>query len=164
MVHALVFVLATGFLLIPGTGSAKEKIRIGMVENVILLPWGIELPARIDTGASKSSLGGLDLKVDGEMAEFKLPLKYGGLQLRLPILEWRHVRSPGGRERRPVVEMELCLGSKRIRTKVNVTDRSQMKYPLIVGRNVLREDFVVDVKKAYVVKPDCIHESDSQGR
>ena len=163
-VPALIFALAMGLLLIPETSSAKEKTPVGTVENVILLPWGIKLPARIDTGASKSSLGALDLKVDGEIAEFKLPPEYGQLRFRLPIVEWRHVRSPGGRERRPVVEIELCLGSKRIRAKVNITDRSKMKYPLIVGRNVLREDFIVDVKRAYVAKPDCIHESGSQGR
>jgi hypothetical protein len=142
-------------LLVPGTAGAEEKIIIGTIEDVVLLPWGARLPARIDTGAAKSSLDARDLRVQDDMVEFKLPQKYGGLQLRLPIIEWRHVRSPDARERRPVVELEICLGSKRIRTKVNLTDRSMVKYPLILGRNFLRENFVVDVKRRKTAPPSC---------
>ena len=142
-------------LLVPGTAGAEEKIIIGTIEDVVLLPWGARLPARIDTGAAKSSLDARDLRVQDDMVEFKLPQKYGGLQLRLPIIEWRHVRSPDARERRPVVELEICLGSRRIRTKVNLTDRSMVKYPLILGRNFLRENFVVDVKRRKTVPPSC---------
>jgi hypothetical protein len=142
-------------LLVPGTAGAEEKITIGAIEDVVLLPWGARLPARIDTGAAKSSLDARELRVQDDMVEFKLPQKYGGLQLRLPIIEWRHVRSPDARERRPVVELEICLGSKRIRTKVNLTDRSMVKYPLILGRNFLRENFVVDVKRRKTAPPSC---------
>lgn len=71
----LVLTFAMLFLLIPGTVIAKEKIAIGLVEDVILLPWGVKLPARIDTGAATSSLDARDLKVQDGMAEFKLPEK-----------------------------------------------------------------------------------------
>jgi hypothetical protein len=151
----LLFILSVVFLLASGVVNAEEKITIGTVEDVILLPWGVKLPARIDTGAAKSSLDARELKVRDNVVEFKLPPKYGGLQLRLPIIEWRHVRSPDGRERRPVVELGICLGSRRIRTQVNLTDRSMVKYPLILGRNFLREEFVVDVKRRKTAPPRC---------
>lgn len=151
----LLFTLSVVFLLASGVVNAEEKITIGTVEDVILLPWGVKLPARIDTGAAKSSLDARELKVQDNVVEFKLPQKYGGLRLRLPIIEWRHVRSPDGRERRPVVELGICLGSRRIRTQVNLTDRSMVKYPLILGRNFLREEFVVDVKRRKTAPPRC---------
>jgi hypothetical protein len=151
----LLFTLSAVFLLASGVVNAEEKITIGTVEDVILLPWGVKLPARIDTGAAKSSLDARELKVRDNVVEFKLPQKYGGLQLRLPIIEWRHVRSPDGRERRPVVELGICLGSRRIRTQVNLNDRSMVKYPLILGRNFLREEFVVDVKRRRTAPPRC---------
>ena len=135
--------------------SAEEKVTIGTVEDVILLPWRVKLPARIDTGAAKSSLDAQELKLHEDRVEFKLPRKYGGLHLRLPIIEWRHVRTPEGLERRPVVELEICLGSKRIHTKVNLTDRSMVKYPLILGRNFLKDNFIVDVKQQRTVPPNC---------
>jgi hypothetical protein len=135
--------------------SAEEKVTIGTVEDVLLLPWRVKLPARIDTGAAKSSLDARELKVHEDRAEFKLPRTYGGLQLDLRIIEWRHVRTPEGLERRPIVELEICLGSKRIRTLVNLTDRSMVKYPLILGRNFLKENFLVDVKRRRTAKPNC---------
>jgi len=143
------------FLLVLGTANAEEKITLGAVEDVILLPWGVRLPARIDTGAAKSSLDARELLIQDSMAEFKLPQEFGGIQLRLPIIEWKHIRSPDGRQRRPVVELELCIGSKRIRSKVNLTDRSMVKYPLILGRNILRGNFVVDVKRRMTAPPRC---------
>jgi hypothetical protein len=53
------------------------------------------------------------------------------------------------------VELEICLGSRRIRSKVNLADRSVVKYPLILGRNFLKENFVVDVKRRRTTKPNC---------
>lgn len=147
--------LAMLSLLFLGTANAEEKITLGAVEDVILLPWGVRLPARIDTGAAKSSLDARELVIQDGMAEFKLPQEFGGVQLRLPIIEWKHIRSPDGRQQRPVVELELCIGSKRIRSKVNLTDRSMVKYPLILGRNFLRKDFVVDVKRRMTAPPRC---------
>src|SRR5512136_1743874 len=144
--------LALFFLFAPGMAGAEEKVTIGTVEDVILLPWRIKLPARIDTGAAKSSLDAQGLRVHEETVEFRLPRKYGRLLLRLPIIEWRHVRTPEGLERRPVVELEICLGFHRIRTPVNLADRSMVKYPLILGRTFLKENFVVDVKQRRTLK------------
>jgi len=148
-------ILAPVFLFTPGIAAAEEKTVLGGVEDVILLPWGIKLPARVDTGAAKSSLDAREIKVQDDKIEFKLPKKYGGLQIRLPIMGWRHIRTPEGLERRPVVEVEICLGSKRFRTLVNLTDRSMVKYPLILGRNALRENFLVDVKRRRILPPSC---------
>jgi hypothetical protein len=49
----------------------------------------------------------------------------------------------------------LCIGSRKIRTRVNLTDRSMVKYPLILGRNILREGFVVDVKRSKIIRTAC---------
>jgi hypothetical protein len=147
--------LAVLFLIPGGAMASEEKISIGLVEEIILLPWGVKMPARIDTGAATSSLDARDLRIKDKMAEFRLPEKYGGLQLHLPILDWQAVRSAEAREKRPVVEMEICLGSKKVRARVNLNDRSQVKYPFIIGRNILKENFVVDCMKEYCSPPSC---------
>ncbi len=148
-------VLASFLLFPPERARAEAKVTIGTIEDVVLLPWRVKLPARIDTGAAKSSLDAQELKVHGDTAEFRLPRKYGGRHLRLPIVEWRHVRTSDGLERRPVVELEICLGSNRIRTLVNLADRSMVKYPLILGRSFLKENYVVDVKRRRTSTPNC---------
>ena len=69
--------LASFLLFTPGMLNAEKKVTIGTVEDVILLPWKVKLPARIDTGAAKSSLDARELKVHEDTVEFKLPRKYG---------------------------------------------------------------------------------------
>ncbi len=138
-----------------GNTMAEEKTHIGVVEEVILLPWGVRMPARIDSGAATSSLDARDLTIKENTAEFKLPDRYGGIHLSLPIVDWRVVRSAQGKKRRPVVEIELCISTKRLRTQVNLMDRSGVKYPIIIGRNVLRENFVIDCTRSECAPPAC---------
>jgi hypothetical protein len=153
IIAALFFI----FFIAPGIASAetKEKIQLGAVENVVLLPWGVTLPARIDTGAALSSLDARNLIIRGNTAEFSLPEKYGGQQIRLPIVKWKTVKSAEMKEKRPVVVVELCIGSKRIRTEVNLNDRSNVKHPLLIGRNTLALDFIVACDESYCAKPSC---------
>ena len=138
-----------------GTAEAADRVTIGLVEDVILLPWGVRIPARIDTGAATSSLDARELTINENIAEFKLPEKYGGLQLHLPIVDWKTIRSAESRSRRPVVEIELCVGPKHLRARVNLNDRSRVKYPLILGRNVLQKNFLVDCLKLHCAPPTC---------
>lgn len=138
-----------------GVLAAEETMAVGVVEEVVLLPWGVKLPARIDTGATTTSLDARDLVVKDDVAEFKVPDKYGGLKITLPVSAWRTVRSTGGRQRRPVVHMDICLGPKVIHARVNLNNRSRMKYPLILGRNVLKEGYFVDCLCANILKPSC---------
>jgi hypothetical protein len=141
----------------PGTASAgaTEKIRLGAIENVVLLPWGVTLPARIDTGASTSSLDARNIVVKGKTVEFNLPPQYGGRQIRLPLLKWKTIKSSEAVTERPVVMVEFCVGSRRVRTRVNLNDRSTVKYPVLLGRNTLMHDFVVDCNTSYCTRPVC---------
>ncbi len=143
------------FSFLPGLIRAEERMIIGAVEEVMLMPWGVKLPARIDTGAARTSLDARELEIDGNMAVFKLPKEHGGMLLRLPIVEWRDVRFSKGVEKRPVVEIHLCIGSEKLRVKANLNDRSMVKYPIILGRNSLRKHFVVDAKRSRVTEPVC---------
>jgi|EPASupsiteSAE347_1022098.scaffolds.fasta_scaffold00240_31 hypothetical protein len=151
-------VLITTFImgLIFPFSYANEKTIIGAVEDVIILPWGIKLPARIDTGAATSSIDARNITIkDDNMAEFYLPEKYGGLKLCLPIIDWRTVKSASGSKKRPVVEIEICIGSERFRQQVNLSDRSKLKYPMLIGRNILKDNFLVDATKNNCVPPIC---------
>jgi hypothetical protein len=151
----VLLVLIALFLLVAGKGNAGEMLTIGEVEDVVLMPWGVRLPARIDTGAAKTSLDARELKVKNNMAEFKLPKKYGGMQLRLPVVEWLDIRSADFKEKRPVVEITFCLGPKLIHTLVTLNDRSTVRYPLIIGRNTLKDNFIIDCTHSHCLPPSC---------
>jgi hypothetical protein len=153
----LMFLLGLMILLPPlGKVTAGEKITVGEVEDVILMPWGVRLPARIDTGAAMSSLDARELKVKNNMAEFKLPKKYGALRIHLPVTGWQNIRSADFKEKRPVVEIILCMGPKILHIDVNLNDRSTVKYPLILGRNALKDNFVVDCGQLHCLPPSCL--------
>lgn len=154
----LTFMLTAFFIIAVGMANAEEKIAIGGVEEVVLLPWGARLPARIDTGAATSSLDARELRVQDDMVEFKLPKKYGGLQLRLPVVMWHDIRGAEFKGRRPAIEITLCIGPKVLRVHVTLNDRSMVDYPLIIGRNALENNFVVDVSRSKATPPSCLHD------
>ncbi len=153
--HFIIACVFMVFLMCGNAFGAQGKTTIGLVEDVILVPSGVKLPARIDTGAGMCSLDARDIVINGMFVEFRLPKQYGGQQMRLPIVGWRTVRSSETSEKRPVVRMEFCLGNKLIRTRVNLNDRSQVKYPFLVGRSALKKDFVVDCMKERCAPPIC---------
>lgn len=134
---------------------SQEKIPIGLAEEVVLLPWAVRLTARIDTGAAVTSLDARNLVVKDGMAEFLLPTRKGSVQVRLPVVAVQPVRSASGSQRRPVVEMDICVGPKVVRAQVNLIDRSGMKYPMIIGRNILERGYVVDCVCVNILKPSC---------
>ena len=135
--------------------GAEGDTVIGAVENVILMPWKISLPARIDTGATTTSLDAREMSIRDDAVEFRLPESYGGRQMQLPVKKWKQVRSSGAEQRRPVVELDVCIGDRLIRIEANLTDRSRVQYPLLIGRDVLEKGFLVDVRKKHTLPPCC---------
>lgn len=138
-----------------GVPDNHKKIMVGEVEDVLLVPWIITLAARIDTGATMSALDARDITVRNNVADFRLGKEYGDFRLQLPIVEWRQVRTAVGSERRPAVEIDICLGPKLIHTLATLSDRSQMTYPFLVGRDVLNGSFIVDTSRSKAAQPTC---------
>ncbi len=67
--------------------------------------------------------------------------------LSAALADVAHVRSVKGTEVRPRVALALDLGGVVKRVRVSLRDRSQMDYKLLVGRDFLAGDFVVDVDR-----------------
>ena len=54
--------------------------------------------------------------------------------------------------RRFVVELDIRLGQKLQTTEFTLTDRSNMTYPVLLGRAFLMDLYVVDVARSYTHK------------
>jgi hypothetical protein len=139
----------------PQAPAESAMTTVGAVEEVILTPWGATFAARIDTGADLSSLDARDLVVRNNVADFKLGRRWGSRRIQLPVVEWRRIQTASGTERRPVVEISICLGSKLFRTLATLKDRSEMLYPFLVGRTALSGKFLVDASRSKAVEPTC---------
>ena len=59
--------------------------------------------------------------------------------------------------KRPVIDLEMCLGNVKRTVEVNLTDRSSFNYPLLIGAKALREfGAAVNPARRYTAdKPDC---------
>lgn len=129
----------------------KKLITIGRVEKVGL-PGIVDenFRARIDTGATISSLWASDIRTDESGLHCKVfgkdhPL-YTGEEIFFPEYSMRSVRSSSGHEElRYQVTMGVTMHGKRIKAKVTLADRSTQIYPMLVGRNILRNKFIVHV-------------------
>ena len=109
-----------------------DKTVVGLVEKVKLNGHvEEEVCARIDTGATNSSI---DLTLASK-------LKLG------PIIQSKMVKSANGSKLRPVIESELEICGIKLKAKFTLADRSHMKYPVLVGQNILKLGFLIDPNK-----------------
>lgn len=116
----------------------KNKIVLGLVEDITLEgeKGNKKLRARIDTGAQNSS-------IDQTLAA---ELKLG------PIIKNKAIRQSHGRSIRPVVNVNCLLCRKKLRGEFTIADRSEMKYRVLVGQNLLKKGFIIDPLKPSVKK------------
>jgi|AntDeeMetagen681_2_1112603.scaffolds.fasta_scaffold00013_25 hypothetical protein len=133
---------------------------IGQVEVIHLQPPGRNLVARIDTGANTSSLDARDIEMfesDGEdFVRFKLPqtmLAEGQQeQYELPVSRFvRIIQSGEEEERRAVIELKIRLGSVERMAEFTLADRENLTYHVLIGRNILRDFFAVDVANKFII-------------
>ena len=64
------------------TGEGAEKITIGELEEVSLLKWGVKYSARIDTGATSSSLDARKIRIKNDGSS---PCRVGNLGMILDL-------------------------------------------------------------------------------
>jgi hypothetical protein len=141
--------------IVSGSAASEDKPTIGSVEDVIIMPFGVKLPARIDTGAYSSSLDVCEFKVEGKNVTFALAERCGGHKMRRPLLRMKTVRTSEGSDKRPVIMLDICIGSRMIKTHVTLNDRSKMEFPVLVGRRALAGKFLVDVSRKKILPPVC---------
>lgn len=156
--NILVFILLT----IGMSSPAAEKITIGATEVIELLPSHAKVPVRIDTGAMRTSLQAIDLKIKGKRARFKLREEPGEIELNLRIRGWGSYKSTDSDspDYRPIVRIDFCLGSRRFRIRANLNERSHLKFPMLIGRDVLEDNFIVDVSQSNLLPPMCDGENE----
>jgi hypothetical protein len=145
----------TLMLTLPAALPAGEMTHIGAVEDVAVMPFGTRVTARVDTGATTSSLDVTEYRIEGDHVDFTVASRCGNHKMRRPLLYVKTVRSAQGSNKRPVVMLDICVGSRVVSTKVTLNNRSRMVYPFLIGRSLLNEKYIVDVSRANILPPTC---------
>jgi hypothetical protein len=132
---------------------------VGAEENVRITPPGLVFPARMDTGAETASLDARNIQRferDGERwVRFDLPHPETG---ELIPMEQKLVRKARilqsiseESERRPVIQLSLSIGESTQLAEFTLSDRSHLTFPVLIGRNILKDVMVVDVSLSHAV-------------
>jgi len=138
--------------------NKKEKLIIGRSEHLALPEFGFKrLKAKIDTGAYTSSIHCHKIEVSpSKKDENELVLKFELLDpshplytkkvLKVKEFKQKMIKSSNGTSRLSyVIKTEVEIFGKTYKTDFSLNDRSEMKYPILLGRKFLKKGFLVDV-------------------
>lgn len=124
--------------------------------------WGLkDIEVKIDTGAYGSAI---------HCHHMEVVKKDGVDHLRFQLLDPDHPEyedryyysrefsdknvksSSGEQEHRYALKTSVVIGNKRYRVQFTLTNRSEMRYPVLIGRKFLRKKFLVDVSQKDILK------------
>lgn len=114
------------------------------------VPW---IKAKIDTGAQTSALHATDIaefERDGaSWVRFTVhpwqESEADATVVELPVHDRRVVRSSSGHaQERPVVLADVQLAGREVHAELTLTDRDEMVFRMLIGRELLRQGFIVD--------------------
>lgn len=138
--------------------TSKFPVVIGRSERLSIQGIAPDIPAKIDTGAYRSSIHCISKKLitapHGEKLKVELlghpasPVVYN-----LEFADFERVsitNSFGSEEERFEVTLKIKLGPKVFNTSFTLADRANNLFPVLVGRKLLKKRFLVDVSRATV--------------
>lgn len=133
-----------------------DKMLVGELEKVWIEPPGVILTARVDTGASSSSLHADELigfERDGDdWVRFNILVDDEAIPVEAEVARYVRVIQQADVEgsRRPVVNLRIRIGDVQDSFEFTLADRSHLDYQIILGRNFLTDMAIVDVAQKFV--------------
>ncbi|MDP5170041.1 MAG: RimK/LysX family protein [Bacteroidia bacterium] len=112
-----------------------------------------DIDIKIDTGAYTSAIHCHKIKekeIDGErMISFVLldpsHPQYNKKEYRAKIHKEKLVKSSNGKsQKRYIIKTKIVLFGKKYSIELSLSERGEMRYPVLIGRKLLRRKFIVD--------------------
>jgi hypothetical protein len=136
-------------------------LNVGWREKVYLPKFSQKpIKAKIDTGAKSSALHVTDLtiaEVDGQkVANFRIYVgkssKAKAIEVCEPVYDIIHIKSSNGQvEERPLIRTQMSVGGESWLIDVTLTNRSKMKYRMLIGRDAMEDKMLVHPSKSYLL-------------
>lgn len=144
---------------------SRDKRRlatIGRLEPIDFPEWDlVNIDAKIDTGAYTSSLHCHRIESfdkDGKpYVRFNLldPSHdiYNDKLFKLPVYATKMIKSSNGTtEKRFIIKTVIRILDRELKAELSLTNRSEMRYPVLIGRKLISGHFLVDPSKKYLTK------------
>lgn len=126
---------------------------LGRSDRVDLPGLGLKgIHAKIDTGAYNCSLHCSQVSVVNGRLEFVLldeeHPEFTGRPFRVKKFEQREIKNSFGEaELRYVIKTQIRIFDHLIRAEFSLSNRGNLKFPVLIGRKTLRHRFLIDVTK-----------------
>lgn len=164
---SLLFLSLLVFTAAPAHAAREQRI-IGWAEEILLPDVGSVVKAKMDTGATTSSIDSeiIDIRKTGkakgdkpgETVVFSIQTEDGTRKtFEREIQRYVRIKLKGsGYVRRPVIQMRFCIAGRETLEEVNLANRENFVYPVLVGRNMMAHaDLVVDPANRHLSQPTC---------
>ena len=146
--------------------SVDQKEIFGWAEQVLIGESRLELDAKLDTGADTSSIHATSIRrfrtQDRKLwVEFRVTENDGDRTIRFKkrLVRYAYIKEhEGPSQKRPVVNIEICVGTHQKEIEVSLVDRSGFDFPVLLGRNALDGHVVVDPELEYTRRPACFED------
>ncbi len=126
---------------------------LGRSDRVDLPDLGlVNVHAKVDTGAYTCSLHCSQAKIFDGILEFILldeeHPEFTGMPFRVKTFDQREVRNSFGEaELRFVIKSRIRIRGRVIRAEFSLSNRGNLRFPVLLGRKILRHRFLIDVTK-----------------
>ena len=144
------------------SGAMAHSIKIvGHLEDAVVLPMGLPIKAKMDTGADIALIHAVDIeryRQDGEeWVRFTLKSDGRTETVRRPLVRIARIRFAGSQvAERPVVRLRLCIAGYSNLAQIIPIDRSRMRVPLLIGKRFMSSGgLVVDSSSEHIGRPVC---------
>lgn len=129
---------------------SSQKLIAGWKESIDLPTLQLHnLIAKLDTGAAISTLHAIDIAYHEDLVSFST---VQDVHLTAPLLRMKKVTSSNGiAEVRPVIFAWLYINGMTWNIRLSLTDRSKMDHPILLGRQALKHQLLVDSKQTYLL-------------
>jgi hypothetical protein len=120
---------------------------IGSIDKLDFPAFNLEnVETRIDTGATNSSLHCTNIeKIDDKFVRCNV---LGKESFTKEISKIKEVKSSNGvSQKRFFIKTQIIILGKIYISELSLNDRSSMTYPFLLGRDILTQNFIVDVSE-----------------
>jgi len=141
------------------------KVVVGWIEKGLILPEQTAVKVKVDSGALTSSMHAVNLerftRKGKRWVRYDVVVKDAdtGKQVTMhferPVYRQITVRGAGGEDYRPVVKMRMCIGNRIYEEQFSLRDRSNMTYPVLLGRRTIEHIGLIDVSDTFMLPLDC---------
>lgn len=129
------------------------KLLIGSTEKIDIPTLYLKgIDSKIDSGASCSSIHATSIYIDRNNKKVSfIPLdksytQFNNKKITLSLIEEVSVQSSNGsEEKRPLVKIDIIIKGKTYETFFSLTNRKELEYPILIGRDIISGNFLIDV-------------------